>query len=94
MFMPVYSRGGDTEKERLIAEAKEYGVEKASFLSILREARQEWLFLAIGILAAIVDGAISPIFSQMYSQIFSVCSASAALCIAFVLRHSRKKAKN
>ncbi len=74
--MFVHSRGGDSEKERLIAEAKEYGVGKASFLSILRESRQEWLFLAIGVLAAIVDGAISPVFSQMYSQIFSVRKSS------------------
>ncbi len=63
---------GDTEKERLIAEAEEYGVTKASFGSILRESRQEWLFLAIGVFAAIIQGVIMPAFSMMYSQIFSV----------------------
>ena len=64
---------GDTEKDRLITEAEEEGVEKASLWSILRESKQEWLYLAIGVFAAIVQGIIMPAFSMFYSQIFSVC---------------------
>ncbi len=66
------SGGGDTEKDRLIADALAEGVKKASFLSILHESRQEWLFVAIGILAAIVQGVVMPAFSLFFTQIFSV----------------------
>ena len=71
MILCICSRG-DTEKDRLVAEAEEEGVQKASFLSILGESRQEWLYLAIGVFAAVVQGVIMPAFSMMYSQIFSV----------------------
>ncbi|KAM9724519.1 ATP-dependent translocase ABCB1 [Menidia menidia] len=67
------SEGGEEEKEKLkkdIPEDEE--APPVSFLKVMRLNISEWPYVLVGIICAIINGAIQPLFAVLFSKIITV----------------------
>ncbi|GMS86083.1 hypothetical protein PENTCL1PPCAC_8258, partial [Pristionchus entomophagus] len=64
----------DNDLERLKKELENEGIKRVSLFGILKYAKPEWAFIAIGFLSSGVSGILFPIFSLFFTDIINVFS--------------------
>lgn len=59
----------------------EEDVKPVPFTRILKYNASEWPYMVLGSLAAAVNGAVSPLYALLFSQILGVCYTNIFKCI-------------
>ncbi|CAI5451390.1 unnamed protein product [Caenorhabditis angaria] len=64
----------ENDIKRLKKELEQEGAVRANLFKILRYSRPEWSFIALALVCALIQGAVTPAFSLFFSQIIDVFS--------------------
>ncbi|CAJ0947065.1 unnamed protein product, partial [Mesorhabditis belari] len=65
-------KDNETEMERLKREMEEEGVQEQNLFKIFKYAKPDWVWLLLGTIACIIQGAVFPVFSLVFTQIMQV----------------------
>ncbi|TMS37558.1 hypothetical protein L596_004463 [Steinernema carpocapsae] len=61
-----------SETQRLQKDLEKEGAKPANLLKILKYARPEWTFIALAVLASVIQGCVFPAFSLFFTEILQV----------------------